>query len=132
MHVLLLQLIRKVRGSTLLGTLITAICCDSTSPAVLLQPFVAHSCPNHQPFRLVGEAAESDWVQHVELDTARGMADQDAGEPLKVLVLYGSLRQRSYSKLLAYEFARCAQQLPVWMIDDSLDDRRRGLHEFHL
>lgn len=60
----------------------------------------------YQPFRFSGEAAERDWVQHLELDTARAMADAVAGEPLKVLVLYGSLRQRSYSKLLAYEFGR--------------------------
>lgn len=46
-------------------------------------------------------------MQHLELDAARAMADTDAGEPLRVLVLYGSLRKRSYSKLLAYEFARC-------------------------
>lgn len=64
--------------------------------------------PQHQPYRLNGEAAACDWVQHVELDAARRMADEDAGEPLKVLVLYGSLRQRSYSKLLAFEFSRCA------------------------
>jgi hypothetical protein len=64
---------------------------------------------HHQPYRLNGEAAACDWVQHVELDAARRMAHEDAGEPLKVLVLYGSLRQRSYSKLLAYEFSRCAQ-----------------------
>lgn len=62
--------------------------------------------PPHQPYRLTGEAAERDWVQHLELDTARAMAEADGGDPLKVLVLYGSLRQRSYSKLLAYEFGR--------------------------
>ena len=63
--------------------------------------------PSHQPYRLTGKLAESDWVQHLELDAARRTADEDAGEPLKVLVLYGSLRQRGFSKLLAYEFSRC-------------------------
>ncbi len=51
-------------------------------------------------------------MQHLELDAARAMAAADGGEPLKVLVLYGSLRQRSYSKLLAYEFSRCGGMLP--------------------
>ena len=64
------------------------------------------SLPNHQPYRLHDEAAERDWVQHLEMDTARCMADASAEDPLKVLVLYGSLRQRSFSKLLAYEFSR--------------------------
>jgi hypothetical protein len=72
--------------------------------------------PNHQPYRLTGKLAECDWVQHVELDAARRMADEDAGEPLKVLVLYGSLRQRSYSKLLAYEFSRCGRELSSRLI----------------
>jgi hypothetical protein len=79
--------------------------------AVLHQASAAPPLPHHHhPYRLSGESAARDWVQHVELDAARRTADEDAGEPLKVLVLYGSLRQRSYSKLLAYEFSRCAQE----------------------
>ena len=31
--------------------------------------------------------------------------------PPRILVLYGSLRSRSYSKLLAYEFARILEHL---------------------
>jgi arsenical resistance protein ArsH len=78
----------------------------TNTTAVLHQASAAKPLPQHHPYRLSGESAACDWVQHVELDAARRMADEDAGEPLKVLVLYGSLRQRSYSKLLAYEFSR--------------------------
>ena len=51
----------------------------------------------------------ADWVADLELDgaIALGRASANAA-PLRVLVLYGSLRQRSFSKLLAYEFARRA------------------------
>jgi arsenical resistance protein ArsH len=73
---------------------------------VLPQAPAELSVPDYQPFCLVDEAAERDWVQHLELDTARSTADATAEDPLKVLVLYGSLRQRSFSKLLAYEFSR--------------------------
>ena len=44
-----------------------------------------------------------DWIDSLELDGARQMARH---YPPKVLILYGSLRALSYSKLLAYEFAR--------------------------
>lgn len=64
------------------------------------------AAPCYTPFMLSFDTAERDWVRHLELDGARAMADNEAGEPLRVLVLYGSLRQRSYSKLLAYEFSR--------------------------
>lgn len=47
-------------------------------------PQSAATPPIYQPFRLSGEVAERDWVQHLELDTARAMADADASEPLKV------------------------------------------------
>lgn len=63
--------------------------------------------PNYRPHLLSGEAATSDWVQHLELDKAKSFMLADAQErPLKTLILYGSLRKRSYSQLLAYEFAR--------------------------
>ena len=66
----------------------------------------AAAAVDYAPYRLTGEAAQQDWVQHLELDGARVMAAEDAREPLKVLVLYGSLRKRSYSQLLAFEFGR--------------------------
>jgi hypothetical protein len=87
--------------------------CFSTIKHVMFRPVpwqaapATQQLPHHQPYRLTGKLAESDWVQHLELDAARRTADEDPGEPLKVLVLYGSLRQRGFSKLLAYEFSRC-------------------------
>ena len=58
-------------------------------------------------YRLTGEAAEADWVQH--LDVTEAMLPLEKGKeagPLRVLILYGSLRATSYSRLLAMEFAR--------------------------
>lgn len=63
----------------------------------------------YKTYRLEGDAAEADWVQH--LDIEEGMtcfAEQAKARPLQVLVLYGSLRSTSYSRLLALEFARWA------------------------
>lgn len=66
----------------------------------------------HKSYRLQGEALQQDWVANLELDGARSfMPNSKNRAPLKVLVLYGSLRQRSYSQLLAFEFARRAYQL---------------------
>ena len=51
----------------------------------------------------------SDWVSQLELSTALKLAESDferTGERLKILVIYGSLRSKSYSKLLAYEVSR--------------------------
>ncbi|KAK4898011.1 hypothetical protein LTR27_004396 [Elasticomyces elasticus] len=62
----------------------------------------------YRPFLQRQDVAKSDWVSKLELSTALKMAEADmaSNERLKVLVLYGSLRQRSYSRLLAYESAR--------------------------
>ncbi|RAL02843.1 putative arsenic resistance protein ArsH [Aspergillus ibericus CBS 121593] len=49
------------------------------------------------------------WIDNLELTTALDMAAknlQDTNERLRVLVLYGSLRRRSYSRLVAYEASR--------------------------
>ena len=61
----------------------------------------------YKGYRLSGEAFEADWVK--DLDVAEAMSrfeEHGAERPLKVLVLYGSLRTTSYSRLLALEFAR--------------------------
>ncbi|PQE30670.1 hypothetical protein CJF32_00008973 [Rutstroemia sp. NJR-2017a WRK4] len=63
----------------------------------------------YRPFLLDPEITASDWVSQLELSTALKMAETDiqtTGERLRVLVLYGSLRKRSYSKLLAFEASR--------------------------
>jgi arsenic resistance protein ArsH len=61
----------------------------------------------YRPHLLAGKAAEDDWVKNLELSGAQNfMLEQARERPLRTLVLYGSLRERAYSKLLAYEFAR--------------------------
>ncbi|DBB01358.1 TPA: hypothetical protein ACH3X1_013681 [Trebouxia sp. C0004] len=57
---------------------------------------------SHRPHTQTGHQVP-DWIDSLELDGARQMARH---HPPKVLILYGSLRALSYSKLLAYEFAR--------------------------
>lgn len=62
----------------------------------------------YRPFILVDDATE-DWVSTLELTTAMSMAAQElhkSNNRLKVLVLYGSLRRRSYSRLVALEASR--------------------------
>lgn len=62
----------------------------------------------YRPFILDNNATE-DWVNDLDLTTAADMAEQNlraTNERLKVLVLYGSLRKRSYSRLVALEASR--------------------------
>lgn len=61
----------------------------------------------YRPF-ILDDAAE-DWVGALELTTAMDLAAQElqnSSNRLKVLVLYGSLRRRSYSRLVALEASR--------------------------
>ncbi|KJX98416.1 arsenic resistance protein ArsH [Zymoseptoria brevis] len=64
----------------------------------------------YRSFLLPHDVAANDWVSKLELSTALKMAEADrertGGDRLKVMVLYGSMRSRSYSRLLAYECAR--------------------------
>ena len=58
-------------------------------------------------FELSPSELKDDWVQNLELDSAKEFMIEDSKKsPCKILVLYGSLRSVSYSKKLAYEFAR--------------------------
>ncbi|OOQ85825.1 arsenic resistance protein ArsH [Penicillium brasilianum] len=62
----------------------------------------------YRPFILSEDAAE-DWVESLELTTALQLAENNlrlTNQRLKVLVLYGSLRSRSYSRLVAFEASR--------------------------
>ncbi|KAJ5090826.1 hypothetical protein N7532_009510 [Penicillium argentinense] len=62
----------------------------------------------YRPFILCNDAAE-DWIDNLELTTALNMAENNikiTNDRLKVLVLYGSLRRRSYSRLVAFEASR--------------------------
>ncbi|PMD33281.1 arsenate resistance ArsH [Hyaloscypha variabilis F] len=68
----------------------------------------------YRPFLLDPEVEATDWVSQLELDTAISMAQADiekTSSRLKVLVLYGSLRKRSYSKLMAFEASRILHRL---------------------
>ncbi|KAJ5631192.1 uncharacterized protein N7484_011292 [Penicillium longicatenatum] len=64
----------------------------------------------YRPFILDNDAnATEDWVNNLDLTTAFNMAEQDlqnTKERLRVLVLYGSLRKKSYSRLVAFEASR--------------------------
>ena len=51
----------------------------------------------YKPFLLPERTRATDWISELELDTVAEMARQDllrTGQPLRVLVLYGSLRKR--------------------------------------
>lgn len=62
----------------------------------------------YRPFILTDDAPE-DWVNNLDLATVLDLAEQNLQETnkrLRVLVLYGSLRKRSYSRLVALEASR--------------------------
>ncbi|EED12223.1 arsenic resistance protein ArsH [Talaromyces stipitatus ATCC 10500] len=61
----------------------------------------------YRPF--IRDDAEDDWVSALELTRVLDMAENNlrlTNKRLKILVLYGSLRRRSYSKLVAFEACR--------------------------
>ena len=64
----------------------------------------------YRPFLQREDVASTDWVAKLELSTALKMAAADiqrtGGDRLKVMVLFGSMRNRSYSRLLSFECAR--------------------------
>lgn len=67
----------------------------------------------YRPFILNNDSAatttDDDWINNLELTTALDMAEknlQATNQRLRVLVLYGSLRKRSYSRLVAFEASR--------------------------
>ena len=56
-----------------------------------------HIRESYRPFLTDATTSSQDWVDALELSTVMKMADDDlknAGERLKVLVLFGSLRKR--------------------------------------
>jgi arsenic resistance protein ArsH len=63
---------------------------------------------NYRPFLLDSAVAAEDWVSKLELASVTDMAHNDivkTGQRLRVLVLYGSLRQR-YARALRYGTCR--------------------------
>ncbi|KAJ4138005.1 hypothetical protein NW754_001364 [Fusarium falciforme] len=64
----------------------------------------------YRPFLFNSSLSTDDWISQLELSTAIKMVQSeilDKGlDRIRILVLYGSLRSRSFSRLLAYEAAR--------------------------
>ncbi|TGZ76954.1 arsenate resistance ArsH [Ascodesmis nigricans] len=69
----------------------------------------------YRPFLLPADSACSkhDWVASLELSTVLQLSSADIAKNgrIKVLVLYGSLRERSYSRFLAFEMSRLLWRL---------------------
>jgi arsenical resistance protein ArsH len=70
---------------------------------------------SYRPFLLSEEHRAADWVAALELSTALRMVEQEVlgrgADRLRILVMTGSLRGRSYSRLLAFEGARILHRL---------------------
>lgn len=70
-------------------------------------------------YRLINDdAIAKDWVSNLEMNDAKAaitnpnfLPHGDDGHAPRILVLYGSLRTRSFSRFLAYEFARILEYL---------------------
>ncbi|KAF1361193.1 hypothetical protein EJ07DRAFT_164758 [Lizonia empirigonia] len=64
----------------------------------------------YRPFILDEETSKSDWVSKLELSTTLKMVESqiinNGQDRLRVLVLHGSMRNRSYSRLLSFEASR--------------------------
>ncbi|KAK0619528.1 flavoprotein-like protein [Immersiella caudata] len=89
----------------------------ANDPTYRFRSFDIHPCDDdlavrerYRPFLLDDATSKSDWVSKLELATAAKMVEADIlsqrRDRLRILVLYGSLRTRSYSRLLAYEASR--------------------------
>ncbi|KAG7535898.1 hypothetical protein FFLO_03644 [Filobasidium floriforme] len=74
----------------------------------IYQPFLLSPIPGAEKTP-DGELAvdKDDWVQGLELDHVKEMVKSvPEGRRVKILIMYGSLRERSFSRLMAYEAAR--------------------------
>ncbi|CCX32487.1 arsenic resistance protein ArsH [Pyronema domesticum] len=65
----------------------------------------------YRPFILPAEISEKDWISELELDSVTELSKTTENNRLKFLVLYGSLRHRSFSRLMAYEASRILYKL---------------------
>ncbi|KAI8597028.1 flavoprotein-like protein [Dissophora ornata] len=76
--------------------------------------FIYHHIHTHmsllryKPYRVLKNTTE-DWVARLNLSALQEYGKKHP--PINVLVLYGSLRERSFSRLLAFEFARILDRL---------------------
>jgi len=77
------------------------------------QPFLLDVVPGAERTAEGRLAVEPDWTEHLELDSTKRLVRDVMGtqRQLRVLVLYGSLRERSYSKLMALEASRILHHL---------------------
>jgi len=74
------------------------------SPAPLVSPEDAAINLKYRPFLLDEKIMKSDWISQLELKRVMDMAQDDlkkTGKRLRILVLYGSLRER-YSEILLH------------------------------
>ena len=93
-------------SSALLSGVSTSSAAIHTPPAAAEAREVdADLAARHKPYRAPLREGCSDWVSSLELVSARELGASQPVQPC-VLVLYGSLRKLSYSRCLAYEFAR--------------------------
>ncbi|GAA5880557.1 hypothetical protein JCM3774_002008 [Rhodotorula dairenensis] len=82
-----------------------------TATAAVYQMTTDEVEARYRPFRATkNPEGEPDWVDSLELETVQTMV-QSHPEPVRVLVLYGSLRERSFSRLAAYEASRILSRL---------------------
>lgn len=70
----------------------------------------------YRPFLLSEEVQQNDWISQLELSEVVRLAEAEYRNPsglgrLRVVVMYGSLRNRSFSKLLAFEASRVLHRL---------------------
>ncbi|KAH8700204.1 arsenic resistance protein ArsH [Talaromyces proteolyticus] len=84
---------------------------DLIQPQSLALEEIEDSAEIRQKYRpfILNDNTATDWVDQLELHTVLNMAERhvrDTKKRLKVLVLYGSLRKRSYSRLVAFEASR--------------------------
>ncbi|KAG0168670.1 hypothetical protein DFQ28_000365 [Apophysomyces sp. BC1034] len=64
---------------------------------------------DHKAYTLPEQEKAADWVSDLDLECA--FQSGKGQDPVNILILYGSLRSTSYSRFLAYEFARILDRL---------------------
>lgn len=89
----------------------------------VVEAFLPPDDPKYHPYRLrdstTDAAASEDWISQVDLEVAAAMSAAQS-RPLRFLVLYGSLRKVSYSRLLAFEMARLLEVRGCWLNSGNL------------
>ncbi|KAL4965967.1 flavoprotein-like protein [Aspergillus stella-maris] len=97
---------RKPPGSEIKGIMSEIV--PSRTLAITSQEDDVEIRRKYRPFLFESDSSP-DWINDLELTSVLDVAEKDlvaTNSRLKVLVLYGSLRRRSYSKLVAFEASR--------------------------